>query len=256
MSELTVCSLFHYPSVKKVGVLSCLRDRYKAASFTSSSNKQWKDFFWTLPEHFTALLCLNIALNPTWRFSFVQPTERAKTQRNMLVIRWFREALKTGPEQVFSETDHLARSWPTTAYTLAVLNGQRRGTNNASITIILGPHSRNCPQAGTEVRRLWPQTSVSSGQAVCQEQRKVKNSFVLLMGVLPGMTSEDVAAAFKEDANEQVRIPMISRGSDTLEVMGVLAWRAVAPTPRNRWLPVQLSAWFVFMQQLKSLCWG
>ena len=163
MSQVTVCSLFRYPSVKKVGVLSCLRDRYKAANFTSSSNKQWKDFFWTLPEHFTVLLCLNAVLNPMWRFSFVQPAERTKTQRNMLVIRWFREALKAGPEQVFSETDDLARSQPTTVYPLAMLNGQRRGTNNASAVINLGPRSRNGPRAGAEARRLWPQISVSSG---------------------------------------------------------------------------------------------
>lgn len=47
-------------------------------------------------------------------------------------------------------------------------------------------------------------TSVSSRQVVCQQQREVKNIFLLLRGVLSGMTSEYVAAAFKEDANEQV----------------------------------------------------
>lgn len=60
------CSLFHYPSVKKVGVFCYLTDRYKAANFTSGSNKQQKDLFWTHSEYFTALFCLSTVTFQLW----------------------------------------------------------------------------------------------------------------------------------------------------------------------------------------------
>lgn len=116
---------------------------------------------------------------------------------------------ETRPEDVFPEI-YLVPP-------LVMLKGHRR-TNNASTIIILGSHPRKGLWVGTEAGMLWPPTSVSSRQAVCQEQRSGRTNFLLLKGVLPGIS----AAAFKKDAKQPIWIPMIPRASDSLQ--GWVPW--------------------------------
>lgn len=123
-----------------------------------------------------------------------------------------------------------------------MLKGQRR-TNNASPSswwdliqgMVYGQEQRpGC----SDLQPLY-----HPGRLCARSRGQAKINFLLLKGLLPGIS----AAAFKKDANEQVWIPMMSRACDSLQVMGILLWRAVAPAPGNQCLPGALQAWVVFM---------